>query len=284
MQPAADSRCARCRTPHHSQYCPLDPDRFASGDIWGISEATRVPIQLILYRNRPAAARNSREAGLSSKWSVAPKNTGSGKYWEYNARPCIMMSAGDPYSSNGHPICLLATFHGAAVLQDLPEVLRRFCVPISPHPLSAQDGVHLHITPEWLKADAWVIAWLYVTYSPLQGRWQNKAPGSSWNSSYKLDDEAFAKLLDLCRERRKQWEELCTQDKELRKRCVVEYKAMNARIKREAGLVKTRKEKDEPVKLSPTSIYLPKDTNTMPTHLVIGGFRLGYQWKEKQKG
>ncbi|KAH9889338.1 hypothetical protein C8Q73DRAFT_707197 [Cubamyces lactineus] len=120
---------------------------------------------------------------------------------------------------NGCSICLMATFHRAGTLEALPEILQRYCVPVSPHDLVLPDSTHIHITPEWYLRNAWVIAYQYKTSGRILGRWENRRSQRPRESSYMLDIRTQRQLEAICEQRIIQWEAICAQDPKVKKRC-----------------------------------------------------------------
>ena len=145
----------------------------------------------------------------------------------YNARPYVVLSNSAKSSPNGGcTICLMATFSHAGRLEDVPEVLQKFCVPVIPHDLCKihPELTHIHTTPEWQMWNTWIIAYGYTTYGRITGRWEDRAPSSPTGSSFKLDAEMRMLLTNICMQRRIQWEALSAQDTSLAKRCYQQYK------------------------------------------------------------
>ncbi|KAI0327944.1 hypothetical protein GY45DRAFT_1075227 [Cubamyces sp. BRFM 1775] len=144
----------------------------------------------------------------------------------YNPRPCVILYKAAKSSPGGCIICLMATFSRAGRLEDLPEVLQKFCIPLSPHDMCMNHpGVkHIHTIPEWQMRNTWIIAYRYRAYGKLRGRWENRAPLSPIGSSYRLNGDMRELLISICMQRKIQWEALSAQDPNLGKRCYEQYK------------------------------------------------------------
>ncbi|OSC96775.1 hypothetical protein PYCCODRAFT_1472343 [Trametes coccinea BRFM310] len=135
-------------------------------------------------------------------------------------------------SPHGCTVCLMVTFNGSTRLEDLPEVLRVYCIPLAPHGLLRRrpGAKHIHTFPEWPRENTWVIARKFDTYGNLAGRWENRASDDPAASSYTLDRENQAVLAQSEKERRIQWELSCAEDGTLRKRCYDEYKDLRREL------------------------------------------------------
>ncbi|KAI9067483.1 hypothetical protein FKP32DRAFT_265975 [Trametes sanguinea] len=221
--------CKKCRGEELNnpdpEYRPARDSRyFSPGDIWAIREGTQVPVYLILNGQYTGYSipTHASTGGFSTSTSYA-RSTALG---HYNARPCIIMRRAAMSSPHGCTVCLMATFSGSTRLEDLPEVLRVYCIPLSPHGLLRRrpGAKHIHTSPEWPKENTWVIARKFDTYGNLVGRWENRASDDPTASSYTLDRESQAVLAQSEKERRIQWELSCAEDQTLRKRCDDEYK------------------------------------------------------------
>ncbi|KAI0664027.1 hypothetical protein C8Q70DRAFT_887998, partial [Cubamyces menziesii] len=216
--------CPRCRTLSVQQYLPNENAAYYNvGEICAIQEGTHMPVYEILKSGARCgpSTRLSPTVGLTS----FPFKANGGN--AYNARPCVVLSNAAKSSPNGGcTICLMATFSHAGRLEDLPEVLQKFCVPVIPHDLCKihPELTHIHTTPEWQMWNTWIIAYGYTTYGRITGRWEDRAPESPTGSSFKLDVEMRMLLTSICMQRRIQWEALSAQDPSLAKRCYQQYK------------------------------------------------------------
>ncbi|KAI0664029.1 hypothetical protein C8Q70DRAFT_930109 [Cubamyces menziesii] len=124
----------------------------------------------------------------------------------------------------------MATFHGSGRLEALPEILQRYCVPVSLHDLIRPGSTHIHTTPEWYPRNTWVIAYKYKTFGRILGRWQNRKSHRPRESSYMLDFRTHRQLEVICEQRIIQWEAICAQDPNVKQRCYDQYKAIRRQL------------------------------------------------------
>ncbi|KAI0326072.1 hypothetical protein GY45DRAFT_158084 [Cubamyces sp. BRFM 1775] len=223
--------CPRCRLPSTQHYLPDEGVSYYDiGEICAIQEGTHVPVYEILKsgaRSGPSTM-FSPTVGVTSFASKVQRNDA------YNPRPCVILDKAEKSSPDGRiiMICLMATFSRAGRLEDLPEVLQKFCIPFSPHDMCMNHpGIkHIHTTPEWQMRNTWIIAYRYGTFGKIRGRWQNRAPSSPTGSSYRLNGDMLALLNSICSQRKIQWEALSAQDPSLGKRCYEQYKVFRQNL------------------------------------------------------
>ena len=231
-RPPTSMSCVKCSSPCTDEFIPphfnnADYSRYYQiGDIWAIQEGTHVPVYRILDSGRTGYTGSSYTA-TAGFVSTPPDPAGagnSGAKGRYDPRPCIIMERTLKTSPNGCSICLMATFRRTGRLENLPEILQRFCIPVSPHDLIGPNTTHIHTTPEWYTRNAWVIAYKYDTFGRILGRWENRKSKRPKESSYMLDVRTHRQLEVICERRIIQWEAICAQDPNVKQRCYDQYK------------------------------------------------------------
>ncbi|KAI0774874.1 hypothetical protein BD413DRAFT_537293 [Trametes elegans] len=220
----AVATCSKCSESQVNPQPPHTPSfvfplawRAQPGNIHKITESPNTPMHEILRIPRPSSRQSTRSASSTStvRTSGSVASTTKSDY-QGRPRPCVIMPSdvGPPSSPKACEICLMATFSQTAALEELPEILQRFCIHISPHPSTNLAGTpHVHTSPRWCKENAWLIAYRFVSKSTIMGRWQE------FDATYKLDLEELAALVDVCQQKRKEWDELIQQDGSVLLRC-----------------------------------------------------------------
>ncbi|KAI0774867.1 hypothetical protein BD413DRAFT_307411 [Trametes elegans] len=213
----------QCNAPALSPYIP-DPrtNFYSEGDICAIRESVATPV-FILLTGRPPASQGSvpnRTWGSlrSSGWTINRESTDGIGLNEYSKqpRPCVVLGltkiSPPPATAT---ICLMATFYGAKSPTKLPQVLQHSCVPLSPHYLASHGQAHAHTSSEWSNDVTWIIAFRFRSSCPIQGRWEDRKSRDKPGASYKLSQHESDKLLNVCNQRRLQWDTLCLKDPKL---------------------------------------------------------------------
>ncbi|EIW54305.1 uncharacterized protein TRAVEDRAFT_74428 [Trametes versicolor FP-101664 SS1] len=228
LAPQFDSTdCPRCHAPNSNEYHPENTDERSAGDIWVIEET---PTTVVRRATRPGR----------SLHRGPRKHEGGG-------RPAVILKARARRPPNGAQrirstamcsICLLATFGHEGDIAKLSRILQFFCLPVYPHHVLSECSrhpPHVHTSPEWCEHNAWLIAFAFDSSAAISGRWKNRGTQSRSpsQSSYRLDDEALGALLDVCEQKRAEWDALMGQDPGLAQKWFQEYQEDNARIGRE---------------------------------------------------
>ncbi|KAI0629494.1 hypothetical protein C8Q77DRAFT_1140664 [Trametes polyzona] len=224
MHMSPSTECSQCLDPDHDGYNPTN-DIQQPGDICAIHESPSAPVRLATdktpYTGTPAPGQGPRPAVLLRPAPHIP-------------RPC---AAGRTQSSKSR-ICLCATFNHEGEKEKLPRISQFFCLPISPHnELSAHQLLppHFHTRPEWPQRDTWLLAYSFESSGTITGRWQNKGPPPPQHqpSSYRLDGDDLAALVDMCEKKREEWDLLVQEQPELAKEYYREYQRENKRVWKE---------------------------------------------------
>ncbi|KAH9855718.1 hypothetical protein C2E23DRAFT_546099 [Lenzites betulinus] len=212
--------CGRCHAPDYTEYCPSQPSPPAVGDIWAIQETPGTFVRIATgHENRKSSStkRKGRPAvflqpgprrGRARKGVQGPQQT-----------KCL--------------ICLLATFGHEADITKLSQILQFFSLPVYPHqalsaPDCSQTPPHVHTSPEWCEKNAWLIAYSFKSSATIDGRWEN--PSAQSGSSYRLGEKSLSALLDVCEQKRREWDQFIQQHPDVAKRWFQEYQEDNARI------------------------------------------------------
>ncbi|KAM5537851.1 hypothetical protein V8D89_008493 [Ganoderma adspersum] len=217
--PKRDPACEHCTTPMVNRHLfdqALAPDRYAYGEIVKIRESVQVPIKRVLTPCRQAMVPTS-SGGFS--W---PRSKGK-------KRPGVVLGlSGNPRLAkgmNGTKMVLMATFNGKHKFDNLPRVLRHFCMPISPHYEIGIDVEHIHTTPEWQKDHVWAILPPCVSSGKVFGRWEwkDEVGNVQKECSFKLDEKALSQLADTYKKRFGEWSAICLADEGYQEECLKEY-------------------------------------------------------------
>ncbi len=117
------------------------------------------------------------------------------------SRPTATMTKEKTYT------CIIATYRGIHTFAHLPPVLKHFCVPVSPHYEIDKDGTHLHTSPEWQRAHAWLIACAFFSFEPVLGRWEWKDDTNTRRSefSFRFYKKMFKDLETIHAEKWEEW-------------------------------------------------------------------------------
>lgn len=217
--------CDDCHQPSTTPYKP-DPQLYAQGDICAIFESPSVPVYLILTGAPPRSRSTSRipqstgslmhklkEAVTGRTSSQSNRSTGSS---DANPRPALILQNVILPCEEGEmtvTVCLLATFNSTVAREDLPLVLRHFCIPVSPHPLATGDEWHIHTMPQWEKSDTWIIAIPFESkMKHIPERWKDRRREAKPDGSFKLSLQATADLLTECEKRAQEWDRQCQEE------------------------------------------------------------------------
>ncbi|KAI0364941.1 hypothetical protein BV20DRAFT_787388 [Pilatotrama ljubarskyi] len=254
--------CLKCAAPDNKEYRP-DPaaKSYSPGDICAIRESPDQPVyQLLTGEVAPGRPRNgssASEATTGEGSSTIRTNTsrtstrrrpaaGSAK----GPRPCTLFKPWPFGSDAGCTICLMATFEGMHDLDGLPEILQRFCGTIAPHVVSSERNIpHFHTCPEWQSKGGvgWIIAFRFICSIQILGRWKNRQSETPNMSSFMLDEEELAALIDMCEQRLEEWDIYVQENPEAAARCLQDYeekrdKALAARAERMRHTARTAEE------------------------------------------
>ncbi|KAM5537958.1 hypothetical protein V8D89_008434 [Ganoderma adspersum] len=267
--PKGDPACGQCTAPMTQRHLfdkALGPGRYAYGEIIGINESVHAPIEQILTPDRrtmplPSTGSPSRTQGRRRK----------------GPRPGVVLTIPGNHrranSMNGTKTMLLATFSGIHKFDNLPRVLRHFCMPVSPHSEIGAEVEHLHTTPEWQRDHAWLILHPIVSSGTVSGRWRwkDKNGKSPKECSFKLDGAVLSQMEDVYNRRFKEWSANCLGHKGLAylQECVREYKIFK---QQDYNKSKVSEWIDEP----PLNLGAPSSL-LAPAKSSIGGSPLLYQ-------
>ncbi|KAI0824975.1 hypothetical protein BC628DRAFT_1376826 [Trametes gibbosa] len=246
--------CDDCRLPSMTPYKP-NPHLYAVGDICAIFETPSVPVYLILTQGPPPSGSTSRIyqsarsmlAGLHNAKAAVTGRTSShsgGSTESSDTRPkpaLILQDVILPYEegdSDKVTVCLLATFRATFHREDLPLILRHFCIPVSPHHLATEGEVHIHTIPQWEKSESWLIAIPFQSKvrERICGRWMDKRKEAEPDGSFKLNVQARAALQIECEMRRQEWERQCHEEgSTLANDALKDYKSRERKARRKAA-------------------------------------------------
>lgn len=138
------------------------------------------------YQRKGATLSSISKATQSSKntrTSTVQSQTQASGNTVLKSRPAIVVS--NPMDNKGKArVCLMATFEGTP-LNELPELLQQFCMPVYPDkPPGVDENYHFHTSPEWRGGGhvQWVILWPFYPPYRIVGssvdHWtDNRSPG-----------------------------------------------------------------------------------------------------------
>ncbi|PIL33675.1 hypothetical protein GSI_04299 [Ganoderma sinense ZZ0214-1] len=222
--PKRDPACEQCTTPMTQRHLfdqALEPGRYAYGEIVMINESVHVPIDHILTPYR-------QKMGLASTSTLSLARS------RRKERPGVFLGR-RPKGANGTEMMLMATFSGIYKHDDLPRLLRLFCLPISPHCGIGATIEHLHTTPEWQKNHGWLILHPFSSLATVSGRWKWKDEDGTYQKecSFKLDEEVISQLEEIHNRRFKEWNAKCS-DKGYLRECLEEYQKFKQKGKNQS--------------------------------------------------
>ncbi|KAI8978348.1 hypothetical protein BD414DRAFT_580151 [Trametes punicea] len=223
--------CSRCQEPCTDEYLPArDAKAYLPGEICAIKDSPDVPIYLLLTGGRPPPTQSDNSRSVQFSSVVSARTAASGVRDGYNPRPCIVLEPAPTMSHVGSLICLMATLVGRSQLDELCEILKLFCVHVSPHsPANLADHEHIHTYPEWCKDNTWLIAFRYSSTVSIEGRWRNYRSQTQPHSSFKLDATYMEELIRLCERRLEEWEKIVQDNPTARKAYLRDYRKHSKR-------------------------------------------------------
>ncbi|KAI0629530.1 hypothetical protein C8Q77DRAFT_292081 [Trametes polyzona] len=200
---------------------PESSRRYFTGEVFQIKDSVWTPIEHALASvasllRLSDAARNRSEQSLQS---LMDRDHATRK----DPRPCIVMA--DIFNSregSKRPyVCLMATFDGTPI-DEMPRIMRFFCVPVTPHDLFSPD-IHLHSLPEWPTANGWIIAYPYWATRPLGGRWRAPNAGEA-RKGMAFGVLAMKELEQTCTAKHEAWKDMCRRNPVLANEYEREYR------------------------------------------------------------
>ncbi|RPD57930.1 hypothetical protein L227DRAFT_655198 [Lentinus tigrinus ALCF2SS1-6] len=182
--PTHDPTCPLCKAPVTSWY-KHNPfaNSYLTGEIIRLHESVHAPIDEIFAR---------------SKVALSPARAAS-----KGPRPAIVFGKARPIRpSKGRPIpttdvLLLTTYKEIHSSKLLPVILKDyFAIPVSPHCEAGTCEFHIHIHPEWQKANTWLLLYPVDSSGAVDGGWQymNRVGMSQTDLSFKVADKYLSIL------------------------------------------------------------------------------------------
>ncbi|KAH9846519.1 hypothetical protein C2E23DRAFT_573745 [Lenzites betulinus] len=204
-------QCLRCQQPSLAPYIPSNPQvkkpEYTPGDIYGIFETIATAVAYFFEEENPKRGRKR-------------PNT--------IKRPSLIFHRSAPPNRDKTTqfivVCLFATFHVTQRFEDLPTVLKHFCVPVSPNVLIKPGIEHMHTDPEWAREDAYLLLLPFpARRHRLDVRWEDGRHGDVVGASFRLNEEEYRKIVALTDATFKKWEEWMKENPERAAEAVAEY-------------------------------------------------------------